>query len=435
MGIATIAAFALVLLVASPAGARDLRSSIAAAEERAETAATEAADLKTSVGPALAHLKATGRRAAPVRLELRTAERRATAIKAREHARVAAAAARVRGAEEANRRQSEKHEEKVTSGIGIGLSLLIIGWIVLAWGWFRASAAVAALTRVTLAQALGLCVGGGLLALIVGGALHSSGGVVAVLGMTLALLGLTLPCAFLFARHSAEIQRGRSRPILRRERFPSRVTQVLAAIVGVLCLVGFGSAIFASTAKSGSVPASTRSLASVDLSSYPPLVAAEARTRRLRKSANPLLAHFHSARRSADKAKREVGHAESRMVAADHKARRLTRRLAALEAREQRELEADERREERELAREQRREEKEYEAEQRVLVRAEEEAEEAEACDPNYEGACLHDGIGDYDCAGGSGDGPNYVEGPIYVVGADPFGLDEDGDGIACEDG
>jgi endonuclease YncB( thermonuclease family) len=56
-------------------------------------------------------------------------------------------------------------------------------------------------------------------------------------------------------------------------------------------------------------------------------------------------------------------------------------------------------------------------------------------CDPNYTGACLKDGIGDYDCLGGSGDGPNYVQGPIRVVGADSFRLDGDGDGIACESG
>lgn len=50
-------------------------------------------------------------------------------------------------------------------------------------------------------------------------------------------------------------------------------------------------------------------------------------------------------------------------------------------------------------------------------------------------GVCLHDGIGDYDCAGGKGNGPNYVSGPIEVVGSDPFGLDADHDGIGCEHG
>jgi hypothetical protein len=40
----------------------------------------------------------------------------------------------------------------------------------------------------------------------------------------------------------------------------------------------------------------------------------------------------------------------------------------------------------------------------------------------------------DYDCAGGSGDGPAYAYGPIYVTGSDPYDLDADGDGVACED-
>ncbi|ADP84677.1 hypothetical protein FraEuI1c_6707 [Pseudofrankia inefficax] len=54
-------------------------------------------------------------------------------------------------------------------------------------------------------------------------------------------------------------------------------------------------------------------------------------------------------------------------------------------------------------------------------------------CDPAYPDNCLHDGIGDYDCAGGSGNGPNYVSGPIRVLPPDPFGLDGDGDGIGCQ--
>jgi hypothetical protein len=37
------------------------------------------------------------------------------------------------------------------------------------------------------------------------------------------------------------------------------------------------------------------------------------------------------------------------------------------------------------------------------------------------------------DCAGGSGNGPRYVNGPVYVSGGDPYGLDGDGDGVACE--
>jgi PASTA domain len=57
-------------------------------------------------------------------------------------------------------------------------------------------------------------------------------------------------------------------------------------------------------------------------------------------------------------------------------------------------------------------------------------------CDPAYPDVCLHQGIGDYECAGGSGNGPNYVEGPLRVFPPDPFDLDgNDNDGIGCESG
>ena len=39
----------------------------------------------------------------------------------------------------------------------------------------------------------------------------------------------------------------------------------------------------------------------------------------------------------------------------------------------------------------------------------------------------------DVDCAGGSGNGPEYVREPVYVVGPDVYDLDRDGDGVACE--
>jgi hypothetical protein len=42
---------------------------------------------------------------------------------------------------------------------------------------------------------------------------------------------------------------------------------------------------------------------------------------------------------------------------------------------------------------------------------------------------------GDYDCYGGTGNGPNYVRGPVQVGWNDPYDLDRDGDGIGCEAG
>jgi hypothetical protein len=54
-------------------------------------------------------------------------------------------------------------------------------------------------------------------------------------------------------------------------------------------------------------------------------------------------------------------------------------------------------------------------------------------CDPSYPDVCLNPNAEDYDCAGGSGNGPLYVEGPISVRPPDPFGLDADDDGVGCE--
>lgn len=54
-------------------------------------------------------------------------------------------------------------------------------------------------------------------------------------------------------------------------------------------------------------------------------------------------------------------------------------------------------------------------------------------CDSSYPDVCLKDGIGDYDCKPGKGNGPNYVYQRVTVLQPDPFGLDADGDGIGCE--
>lgn len=52
-------------------------------------------------------------------------------------------------------------------------------------------------------------------------------------------------------------------------------------------------------------------------------------------------------------------------------------------------------------------------------------------CHPSYD-PCVPV-ASDVDCAGGNGDGPVYVDGPIKVVGPDEYGLDRDGDGVACD--
>lgn len=51
-------------------------------------------------------------------------------------------------------------------------------------------------------------------------------------------------------------------------------------------------------------------------------------------------------------------------------------------------------------------------------------------CTPGYS-PCLHP-ASDYDCAGGSGNGPKYT-GTVRVTGSDPYDLDSDNDGWGCE--
>ena len=123
-------------------------------------------------------------------------------------------------------------------------------------------------------------------------------------------------------------------------------------------------------------------------------------------------AHAQQAKREARRA------AQRRQLRQAHRAAVRARRTAA--RRHARRIAA------RELARE--------ESQARAAEEEAAAAEEAEAseCDPNYSGACLNPNSYDYDCAGGSGNGPDYT-GPVTVVGEDHYGLDADGDHQGCE--
>jgi hypothetical protein len=52
-------------------------------------------------------------------------------------------------------------------------------------------------------------------------------------------------------------------------------------------------------------------------------------------------------------------------------------------------------------------------------------------CNPNYS-PCVPN-ASDVDCAGGGGNGPAYVTGPVRVIGTDVYYLDADHDGLGCE--
>ena len=56
----------------------------------------------------------------------------------------------------------------------------------------------------------------------------------------------------------------------------------------------------------------------------------------------------------------------------------------------------------------------------------------ASSCDPNRRG-CVPI-ASDVDCAGGSGNGPAYLDTAVRITGVDIYDLDRDGDGWGCED-
>jgi hypothetical protein len=49
-----------------------------------------------------------------------------------------------------------------------------------------------------------------------------------------------------------------------------------------------------------------------------------------------------------------------------------------------------------------------------------------DGCSPEYSGACVPDDAGDVDCT-------ELADSDFASVGSDPYGLDADGDGVACE--
>jgi hypothetical protein len=392
-----------------------LNASLVDAESRAAVAANEVGELEGAVPPAQRRFEASSRHAAPVKAASRAANRKLAQINRRLRANRLAAAAKVSRIEDERQEAADKHDEAVRAGLGFGLAMLIAAGIALAWDWFRVSAPVNWLTRVSLGQAIGVCVGGGLLMVILGAAIGSADGIFGVLGVALAVLGFVLANALVLARHSAEVQRGNSKPVLRRQRLPRHVTKGIAGVLGALCLIALGTAVFAGEDESSQASANLRREATDSGRSSPALMRAEGKAERLQRKASALLGDAHADQHALGTARRKLNHAEARLASAEEDVATFNRRLAAQAAREQREAEAEARRAEEQA-------EREFE---------EQEEEAAEECDPNYSG-CLDPYASDYDCAGGSGDGPLYT-GTVEVLGEDHYGLDEDGDGIGCE--
>jgi hypothetical protein len=388
----------------------DPASDLSAAESRVASAEADVATARERLDAARADYAAASRRAGPLAKAARTARAKVRDLRSQLGDQQREARAEIIRLEAAHAQEEEDHDDEVAQGIGIGLALLVAAAIALAWGWFRATAAVAALVRMQRGQAVALCVGGGFLLLVIGGALTEGEGFVAALGMVMVILGIVLPVALLLGRHSAEVQRGRSRPLLGRNRLPNWVPRGAAALLLLFGIVGLLGAIGAKDPEAPAISAQLRQEAEEPEKGPEATRLAKAKTEAVeaaKEAAGPL-AQQQATRVDLRRATRELRRVKSRLVSAQADARRFANELEVLVKRE-----------EREAAR----------AEREAAAQAEREAEEAEeeeggGCDPNYSG-CVPAYPPDVDCA--------EVGESVSSYGTDPHGLDADGDGIGCE--
>lgn len=413
---------ALLVLVASLVGAggaaaADLDGGLANAEQRVALAEETIAQREQQLRAAEADYRAAAQKAAPLVRSLSEKQANAEDLRETLASQQSDASAQISQLESQRQQEGDDHDKEVREGIGFGLAALVAGLIALGWGWFRATAPVAALTEIDLGQAIGVCVGGGLLLLVVGVVLGSSNGAMGAIGAFLFWLGLILPTSFLLARHSAEVQRGRAKPLLHRERMPSWVPLAVACLMLVVFLAGAGSAIFAGDASSQPISAQLREEAETISkgSGAEELEAAKRAIAKAARQASAPRAHRDAAQEALAEVRRELGSVKRVLVRAEASEDSFARRLVAAEEEEEREAERAA-----ELAAQ--------EEEERI---EEQEEELASQCHPSYS-PCLDPAPYDYDCAGGSGDGPAYT-GTVEVQGYDEYGLDDDGDGIGCE--
>lgn len=412
-----LAVVGVAIFSGEPTQAADLTAGLADAEQRVSTTEEELSQRQQQLKVAAARYRAAAAETAPLTRSLdqkrADAERLRNALETQQ----LEASTRISQLENEREKEAKDQDQEVRTGIGFGIAALIAGLIAIAWGWFRATAPVAALTELELGQAIGVCIGGGLLLVIVGAVLGSSEGVMGAIGSLLFCLGIILPTAFLLARHSAEVQRGRSKSLLRRERLPSWVSISTAGLMLVIFLASTGSAIFADGASSQSISAQLReeAQATSEGDGAEELKAADEAIAAARQQASAPLARQAAAREVLAEARQSLAGAKQALARAESSQHSFARRLAALEARERRETERAE-------ARAVREEEEQIE---------EEEAELAAQCHPSYS-PCLDPSAPDYDCEGGSGDGPLYT-GTVEVIGYDEYELDDDGDGIGCD--
>ena|SRR5215207_1759656 len=219
-GTALLFPFVAFLLLAPNALAKDLDAQRGEAQANAAEARSDLASLEPRLAAAKEELRPIAAASA------KADDRAAQALKKARSIETDLIEQRKGAAKEIDAAQARYHDEvadddrDVQDAIGFGLGLLVLAGIVLAWSLFRGIAPVQWLTERGLMQALGICLGAGLVVVLIGGALLGSSGVARVAGGFLITVGLGLPVALLLARHSLRVERGSETPLVARERLP-----------------------------------------------------------------------------------------------------------------------------------------------------------------------------------------------------------------------
>lgn len=384
-----------------------LEDDLATAQSGAAAAEAQLADATTAENAARSQLADIAPKAARANAKAASAAAHLQEIEAHITGQRKGAAEEIAAAEKGYQDDANNYDEERAAGIGFSLASLVLAAIAFLWKRFRQLSPVQRLVEMDWPRATGIVVAGAVGIILVGGALASLDSLpLASVGYFAVGLGTGLPVCFLLARHSLRVEQGKGQPIFTRGRFPGWVTLVVAVLLLFLFAGGIGEFVGAGKPEKPVTSQEDRALAEAAQGDPldPPtdeLVAARA-------SAAPLMAkagQLESARQEA----------EAVLASATTNTRRVRRDLAYA----QNQIAITSRRiaEEQALA---------------AQAPSSGSGSRSSGCDPNYVGACVPAGASDVDCAGGSGDGPEYV-GPVRVVGSDPYGLDADGDGYACE--
>lgn len=337
-----LGALLAVLAVASPAYAQDLSAELSSAESSAASAEADISIVEARLEPVRERYAAISRSAGLANGVAVSARRHADDLETRLVEQRRDAASQVSRIEADYAREVDDHDDEVKGGIALGLAALLIGAIALGWGWFRATAAVAWLSDRPRGQAIGLCVFAGLALLIAGGVMAGGGGVIGVIGTTMVFLGFALPVVLLLARHSAQVQRSREKPVLKRERLPAWVKNAVAVVMLLVFVTGLGTAFLASDPEPPVVAAHLRQQAvdAKDDPADPPtseLVRARTKAESLEERALRVTAAQRAAHSGLEEMRQQLRRAKRQLASAQRKARYYTRRLAAVAAREARE--------------------------------------------------------------------------------------------------